>query len=1110
MRKANRLFACFLSVCFVLNTHSANAVRATDSGATYKVLSSNELSYLVFNRTSPFHNSEALFWDIQNSPVPIRKAYESEIAEDPALKAFSSEGNKFRDFYLNTLNQGFVGEMVQWATDPDAAVYRDLVRFNMRVEQQNRETPDPVASRKAWREALSKNGLPDDLSHDDVSEKARDNQTYEKVLQLYRRLYLVYLDETTRQLDRSPFDFQEFLREVERKINRAREANFKQAIEILSTLRKQPMDFISLLDKSHTRVSIEELSKSKIVFVKNSADRGTHRLKVEKWFDWYLNIVDSFATAKKGDDVTQAEAFFKTHFYQPSNPTYLISLDFGSYELNLSERNYAEVLHQLLNQVKIGESVDRVWNARYIMEASRRDVMLSDSLAFLKRQRTSLSALIRTYSERVDRNRSVPNNSPMSLTQRLRGFNEINLDAGNLTGVRWAGYQVHPDYWLVRDAVSKRAGGIDYTEALKKGGKIDGHLGLNFEEIQAAKQFVKTDNREKANKPYREGSPSRRSRIFAFTLAVTMTVVLSAAGGIIALTSALVRSALGDGGTSRTLEMTDNDVHKNNSFDKSEGNGEVIFDVERLKPGAPLPVYYNELGESNLPEVMQHGFNKLGVEPNLVSEIKLVDSDKTQADVKITTNVPYLATDGRVPILTPDHYQIKSIKVTLNGVELNPAIDYKVYQVPYNGLYYFEVANASANRKYRYEVSFSATTPRGLPQQISELDRSTLRDVTENLRNSGATELSDGLNKELQGQKKVNLDKIGAIFSHNGVYTFDKRGSKKGSPENPFYSATQYLREDGVYYFQCTGSNYVLGTYLKEVYRQNETLRNRVKVEQVSGFVLQNEEGYLTFPGHRRTLVSDVRLENRYVILDATPVKMDPKYQDQKEQHPFYWKEKNNQSPQKRPVPSRDVFLRRKDSELRLVDSDKDVTPHTQQRYDKTLAERVDALKKLKGELRESILGLIRESGRTIKSDTIHSSVQDLFFLVDLVAASFAGKKGKELLVDELIAYQTGIHSFGSGNYQAEQFNELRTQYLLKFGSEDNIITSFLDDVSDRFSKILKKVAESDQRGERPTHGYLLDERVRWISSEILKSLGESWVRDSFTTRRKCNALLAQ
>jgi hypothetical protein len=1109
VRQPNRLLACLLSVSFLLNTPPAHATRATDSGSTDKILSSDDLSYLVFKRTSPIHNSEALFWDVQGSPNPIRKAYDSKIAEDAALQAFASEGNIFRDFYLNALNKGFKGDMLQWATDPDAAIYRDLVRSNMKVELQDREIPDPVASRRAWREALTKSGLPDDLSHDDVAEKARHSQIYQRALQLYRRYYLFYLDETTRQLDKPPFDFDEFIRDVERKINRAREANFKQAMELLSTLRKHRIDFISLSKKSHTRVSIEELSQAKIMFVKDSADKGTHRLKVEKWFDWYIALIDSFATGLKGYDVEEAEAFYKTHFYQPSNPTHLISLDFSNHEIKLSERNYAEVLHQLLNQVKIGKSVDETWQARYIMEASRRDVMLSDALAFLKRQKSPLSALIKAYSEKVEQNRSAPNKTPTSLTQRLRGYNEIHLEAGNLTGVRWAGYQVHPDYWLVRDVVSKKAGGIDYKE-VNKGGQVEERLSPNFEDIQAAKQFVKIDKNEKVNKPYREGSTSRRSKIFAFTIAVSMAVASSAVGGIIFLTSEVVKSIYEGSGISQTLKMPDNDAHKNNPSVSSKESGKVIFEVDRLKPEVHLPRYYNELGETNLPEVMQYGFNKKGEEPNLVSEIQLNGSDRIQADIKITTHVPYSATDGRVPILTPDHHQIKTIKVTRGGKELKSAIDYKVYQVPYNGLYYFEAANDSFHNEYRYEVSFSAITPRGLPKQISELDRSTVREVNENLRNSGATELSDKLDKELQTQETVNLETIDSIFSHSEVYTFDKSGPKKGDPRNPFYSATQYLiRDDGVYYYQCTGSNYVLGTFLKEVFRQNTTLQKRVKVEQVNGFVLQNEEGYLSFPGHRRTLVSDV-IQNRYVILDATPIKMDPKYQGQEEHHPFYWKEKKNQAPPRRPEQSRDFFVRRKDSELRLVDSEKEVTPHTKQSHDKTIAEKVDALIKLKGELRESILELIRESGRAVKSDTIHASVQDIFFLVDLVAANFAGKKGKELLVDELIAHQTGIHSVGSGRYQVEQFNDLRTQYLLKFGSEDNVITSFLDDVSDRFSKILQRVAESDQRGGQAIHGYLLEDRVRGISFEILKALGDSWVKDSFTTRKKCKDLLAQ
>lgn len=150
------------------------------------------------------------------------------------------KGQQFHQYYLIKLQEGFGGDLLPWATDPDTAIYKELIRFNRRVVPQNSEIPEHAAARRAWQETLSRLQLSPSLSFTEIAESTKTNPIYGRALALYQRLYLYFLEETISVDKIPPFKMNEFVDHIEKKIIRARVANFYQSVQLLKLTRKKP------------------------------------------------------------------------------------------------------------------------------------------------------------------------------------------------------------------------------------------------------------------------------------------------------------------------------------------------------------------------------------------------------------------------------------------------------------------------------------------------------------------------------------------------------------------------------------------------------------------------------------------------------------------------------------------------------------------------------------------------------------------------------------------------------------------------------------------------------------------------------------------------------
>ncbi|MCB0362530.1 MAG: hypothetical protein KDD35_07405, partial [Bdellovibrionales bacterium] len=589
------------------------------------------------------------------------------------------------------------------------------------------------------------------------------------------------------------------------------------------------------------------------------------------------------------------------------------------------------------------------------------------------------------------------------------------------------------------------------------------------------------------------------------------------------------------GGANRdSLKMEKGIDHRNFPLEDFLGQkGTPLFDVDSLKPKSPLPSYYNLMSENNLPSEMIETANELGSEPDLVQRVILENEVTPQADIQISTLLPFESRAGRVPILTPDHYELVSIQVTEEGQELQQGTDYKVYRVPNNGLYYFELSDNPIGLKFHYKATLSQGEFKTLPDPMFFLSRPHLLKAVESLKADGATELPHSLEEALESKNRLSLKEIDQIFSQTGFYTFDQEKStllwRMGEMKYDILNASRYLRE-GVYYYQCTGSNFLLGSFLSLAFDEAK-IRTRVRVEQINGYVLNNEQGLLGLPGHRRTLVSDTRVPNQYMILDATPKKMDPKYLHLMDQHPFARLEKKEKPPDRRPIKRKLwAFLGR--NELKEVDDVESSSPtpenepiddmdsidpespqveESQKNKDESadLAEQAELLLDLKRKLRKRILQFLRSNGQSPQSNSVHSSMQELFFLIDRLASFLSKMTSRASLLDELISYRSGHYQAGMDYSQNMDFLEYKRQYMENYGSSREVTLEIVHSIIQRFSQFLHSFDLEVAKKIGNKHGYILDNEARTLAFHILHILEGKRIYSALSSdQEKCRFLL--
>ena len=342
--------------------------------------------------------------------------------------------------------------------------------------------------------------------------------------------------------------------------------------------------------------------------------------------------------------------------------------------------------------------------------------------------------------------------------------------------------------------------------------------------------------------------------------------------------------------TPHRLSLSDDDDHyqvdegspNQDPFASGDGTFRVMaFDEsgQRVSP----PTYYNSGASFNLPEGALSLWREFDALIPGLKKIEIPTTRTAGAHVLVGNTVPFETERGYVPILQPDHHNLVSLEVRVDGELMQPGVDYVVYRVSENGLLYLSFpGNWIGNTDgVKYQAQFQPTTVNYDTDGRWDLSASAMMPVIQDLADIGATELATALLRlaESSSDGMVSLRDFETTFFNTGMYSYRPSTGRSGDRSNPFYEATRYLdRASGVFLYQCTASNFVLETFLEQVYLRMG--RSNISVGSVNGYVLKNEDGHIGPAGHRRTLLSDTSDLMTYTIVDGTPYTMDPENEE--------------------------------------------------------------------------------------------------------------------------------------------------------------------------------------------------------------------------------------
>jgi len=335
---------------------------------------------------------------------------------------------------------------------------------------------------------------------------------------------------------------------------------------------------------------------------------------------------------------------------------------------------------------------------------------------------------------------------------------------------------------------------------------------------------------------------------------------------------------------SDTLKLTDSfDPTNHTSPEEQERqNKTVLFEII---PGRisidDIPLYMNLMAKPNQPRDIWTAETRDKPEAEIVHEQK----DAGGEDFSIKSNLYQQARDGILPIVSPAGYRIMSLELTREGKSSSvPFYDYRVLQLKSSGLHYVKFNfSRDSTAKFKYTVRYKKMSFGNQSSSIlPPLNRQILAQLGSELNSVGAKELALRLQSVTDSPgNPITIDQLATVFAESGVYTYDKERAKVTPSLNRFGAYSKFLR-DGVFYYQCTGSNRLLADFLTAYYK---IAKEPVAVSNLVGFLRKGAQ-VLGGSGHMHTLVSRTDKDFHYFALDGTPKNMDPKYESRRSLNP--------------------------------------------------------------------------------------------------------------------------------------------------------------------------------------------------------------------------------
>lgn len=913
--KWNKLIHFILCFNFLV---PPQAVLAEGNTTTQFELNGQNLFAALF-APIPTHADFAEVFDTQDESAQL--IVNNAIQSRDDLIELSHDGLLFLDKYKTHLESDFTPTNLEWAINPELAAIKFL-KFTQftRPSVVDRTLTDMEAHRMAWSEIQSRYALPANAKLDDLErQKFTDARSASALQQYQRRVYALQVM-TFPQNGREPLPIETVKTIIKAKVEGLRRTNFL-------TAAKRAMEYHNptfIMQRRLPDGTIEKFEASmkdwfdgvKVRFISGSITPNTSILSLKRQD---MDSMDGFAQqvfqgisgtilnrSSKGD--------YKTHPYLYKTSTVYPFFTMQTVELTtttgqiyrITERDWELFLTNLWLPNFDDLQQEPRDERRYIIEANERDVNLANLNLFLSEKiDANANELISRLKDRSKLTMNSKGRNALSLTDLLKEKSAELFKKSPINGLRWYGFLTHPKFWKLRDTVAIHldkpslrwdSQARNFTEK-----KYDLHK-------KRQKQVAKEEKNEVIRHEFRKLTKSERTAklrtflakvliitaVLAVILPKTPDATSGAAQGIQYIASAAKdfmpswQDIFGKGNvTPASADKNDNkakdkkkarDNELLSSMQRSAGNkdstaesGEEskhIMTIHMAKKDDPLP--------TNIYLYTNDNSSRAGMRA-----LYLKTDQNIKYDMKIATKAVFDAGSYQIPVAQVDGYTLVKLDLKINGSTVDPRI-YSVNQVNGSQQTFVEQISARDGRaSYDAYYQKNRFKKRFTDSKFEIMDREIIGKIGRELKTNHFQQLGEAL--EVLSQRSeggpITLGQFGQTMASSGFYTYYPSESSFLIADADISDFKTFLRDDGALYYQCSGANALqiklLQTYFYHVQRKTPSSRANIVVEYLAGYAVDGP--HITSDlAHGRTVVYNRDFSENSIVLDATPVNLDP------------------------------------------------------------------------------------------------------------------------------------------------------------------------------------------------------------------------------------------
>lgn len=833
-----------------------------------------------------------------------------------------SQGLEFQKFYHESILRDFGSKDFLWAINPYAQMELQIKKWKqVTIRQQEQERSWIDIQRIALDNTRLRFGIPD-LEFEDIDASKDWDPFFAEAFHFYHAELFRQQSGIHSEYIEQPASFPNLMVHLRKKLLGLRLKNFQSALRLYEKSGKSHLKVQSISSPDHDIESIsvpsdwfftaqsswENLSEdfqqvSKKLFRRHNDTFWQSQIDpIPMMQNLDDNLFSSWTWLKlnQKSDFPQASDFY---MIRPSLPAFsfdaLVFRPFHQQNSKISlVRLHSWQVSSLLFQMAPAYYNNQTTHSMedlYLIEAQRRDILYSNAIQWIDgihdQKPEALLKDLASYQADPLSSDVAKNPWTTSITSQILPRSEWIFNSDPIEKDRWKGFFINPAYWILRDTVvqSLERAVIKENENEQK---IDGS------KVDAFKAQIKRNQ-------LRQQTPSERRWKFIQQLVLSTIIIEATAQQGFKMAHHYYDFNFGFGiqqeSTSshqKRLNLNTEDKAQNLDLQDAEKMKKIIA-FEFINPNAlTLPKYIYTFSEqhvslSDLPQQeilaekhqgpLRAYFHLPLVSPNQ-HPIPYISKDtlilRSQMALKSNKNLLPLPTLGK-----GFHPQYVIVRDTY-GKMVNPKL-YRIYQTLPEGTMYARLLDpVLSNESFYVEFGFErqATIPAVDEQKaVVKIPTDRLRQANFYLREIGATELAKELDNKASGQADVSIFEIENVFKNTGSYSYQQIPFWKKWPsfrysKNPFSFSEKFL-VDGSFFYQCTGSNLLMISYLNQV-----TKGTKLRWAPSSGFLVNGPLVTLNL-AHMHTQAFAQGRSTWIMDLDATPLKIDPKYQEAF--HPF-------------------------------------------------------------------------------------------------------------------------------------------------------------------------------------------------------------------------------